>query len=303
LLRRILLFVALFLATSCSSVPPFHALRMAALRPGGHTWPVIRAKVDGETVLLIVDTGSTDNILTPQFAQKHELTALGSSTAQRVVDAHGNVRQLAFIPGVSVQFEGEQTPIRLDFLRNVSSLAPEVAGIIAPQELVRSGWALVIDVGGEELEYKAEEKVLAAWASAAVHGTPVDFHGCLREGFFEKGHRIVSVMINGVKVNMLLDTGAAGTVLFRDNPALTSMLAQVGSRRTSAALVSTSQSLVLDDVEITFAGTSLKLPVAVGPGQDVCFDGLLGADFLRHCELVWGASDLWATCQEQLREP
>jgi gag-polyprotein putative aspartyl protease len=197
---------------------------------------------------------------------------------------------------VPVQFEGESGAGTLDFLINSSEATDE--GILAPQDVVRPGWALVIDLGREELRYESEQtalKRLREEGSAPLR--EVDFHRCLYEGFFERSHRIVSATINGVSVSMLVDTGASRTVLARNNPALRSMLALQGDRETSHALTSTGQTLLVDAVPIVFSQTSFVVPVSVQPAPHMCGQGLLGADVLSHCTIVWGWSSLWSACR------
>ena len=211
-----------------------------------------------------------------------------------MVDVNGNVTFMPVLPDVPVEFEGESSGGTLDFLMNPSPEAVE--GILAPQDLVRPGWALVIDLEREELRYEPEEGALKRLAGGASPLRELDFHRCLMEGFFERAHRVVSTSINGVPAEMLLDTGSSRTFLARNNPAIPSMLSAQGRRGTTIGMTSKGQDFIVDGVPVVFSKTSFMLPIYVQPASMSCGKGALGADVLRHCTLVWGWSSLWAAC-------
>ena len=83
------------------------------------------------------------------------------------------------LPDVPVQFEGESAGT-LDFLMNSSGETAE--GILAPQDMVRPGWALVIELEREELRYEPEEGALKRLGGGPSPLREVDFHRCLDEG-------------------------------------------------------------------------------------------------------------------------
>lgn len=272
--------------------PTLRTTRLVVQRSSGGFRPFVRARVAGEPILLLLDTGAYRSILPDGFARAHKLPLGSDNRAERMVDANGNIVLMPLLPNVAVQFEGESSAGTLDFLMNTSAETAE--GILAPQDLVRPGWALVIDLEREELRYEAEESAVKRLGGEPRPLHQVDFHRCRIEGFFEKAHRIVSASINGVNAEMLVDTGASRTVLARNNPALPSMLSVQGSRRTTLAVTSRGPGLIVEDVPVVFSRTSFLLPVNVKPVSAPCGQGALGADVLRHCTLVWGWSSLWA---------
>src|SRR5262249_51400177 len=152
----------------------------------------------------------------------------------------------------------------LDFLMTPSEATDE--GILAPQDIVRPGWALVIDLGNQELRYEQEEaalKRLGGETSSPLR--EVEFHRCSNESFFERSHRVVTTNINGLSASMVLDTGASRTVLARNNPALRSMLGVEGYRSTSQGITSTGSILMVENVRVVFSQISFVLPVMVNP--------------------------------------
>src|SRR5438093_376487 len=123
------------------------------------------------------------------FAKTHGLIAKSRDTEERVVDATGNMVGLLRVFDVSIQFAGETSTDTLDFFIN-PSLGTE--GILAPQDLVRSGWALIIDLGREELRYEPAEAALKRIA----RGSSSPLHPRLRFGFFVGGLRCAASIIH-----------------------------------------------------------------------------------------------------------
>jgi hypothetical protein len=249
-------------------------------------------------MVLLVDTGAARSILPEGFARAHKLPKGNDGMGRHLVDAFGRVVFMPQLPDVPVQFEGESSAGTLDFLMNPSAETEE--GILAPQDMLRPGWALVIDLEREQLHYETEEIALKRLGGGPFPLREVEFHRC--GGLFERTHRVVTTSVNGVPAEMLVDTGASITTLARNNPALPSMLAVEGTRKTTIAVSSRGQALVVDDVPVVFSNTSFVLPVGVQPASMSCGKGALGADLLRHCTLVWGWRSLWAACHEPSRE-
>ena len=275
--------------------PPLHSSSLVVQRSAGGFRPLVRAKVAGHPMTLLVDTGALKSMLPSGFARAHNLVTKSSGFDRLTEDSNGNVAQLPLLANVPVQFEGEAKSGTLDFLMIASDATEE--GILAPQDIVRPGWVVVIDIGHEEVRYEEEDAALKRLVGEASPLREVDFHRCLNEGFFDRSHRIVNTNINGVSASMLLDTGASRTVLARNNPALRSMLEVQGYRSTSKGVISTGTILMVENVRVLFSEISFVLPVMVNPTAHSCWQGALGADVLRHCTLVWGWSSLWSACR------
>jgi hypothetical protein len=292
--------VVAMVAASCAHAPPppLHSTRLQVARTAaGGFVPYVRAKIAGETVSLLLDTGAVRSFLPGSFAQRHKLRTRESRASDaQFRDANGNIRTMAALPDVPVQFEGETTAGTLEFYLN--PVNPSDEPILSAQDLVRSGGALIIDLAREELRFDSEEAALArVRAESAAPLRELDFKRCLFEGFFERAHRIVSTRINGVEARMLIDTGASTTVLSRNNPALPSMMSVKGDRGRVVAVSSMGQGLLVPDVPITFAESSFVIPVLVHPVSHTCYEGALGADVLRQCTIVWAEKSLWAACR------
>jgi hypothetical protein len=299
--RRLCTSATLLLVTGCMHRPP-PPLRVTDLvvqdTPRGIR-PYVRVNVAGQPLLMLLDTGAAQSILPAEFARKHNLPKGSQASGEHVIDANGSLTYMPLLPNVPVRFEGEATSGTMDFLMNPAPDRGEA--ILAPQDLVRPGWAVVIDLDRAELRYEREEAVLRRLGGDGSPLRKEEFGRCLiSEGPFYRNHRVVSTTVNGVAAEMLVDTGAERTVLARNNPALPSMMSAKGDRRVSAAVTSTGQGFLVVGVPIEFAGTAFLQPVVVLPASQRCGTGLLGADVLRSCTIVWGWSSLWVACHSPL---
>jgi len=293
--RPVLAALVAALASACThGPPPLRATRLDVEHTGHGVRPYVRATVAGEPVRLLLDTGAPHSLLSARLAKARRLPLRTRAADLYVVDAHGTLSRLGVLPDVPILFDGEASPTALDFLMNPASGPDD--GILAPQELLRRGWAMTIDLDREELRFDPEPVALERLAARGPR-LEVAFRSCPEEGLFNTVHRVIQATVNGVPARMLIDTGAMRTTLARNNPALPSMRAAVGRQGTTGAMVSTGQGLLVDDVAVAFAGASYVVPALVLPASQNCWEGLLGADVLRHCAMVWGWSSLWLACR------
>lgn len=108
-----------------------------------------------------MDTGAVENFLPESFVRARRMSARSPTWADGYRDANGRIAYLGTLSGVPVQFEGETEAGKLDFVVNPNDMGG--IGILAPQKLIRSEGALVIDLERAELRYDAEEAALKAW--------------------------------------------------------------------------------------------------------------------------------------------
>lgn len=261
----------------------------------GSVRPFIRAHVAGKPLMLLVDTGAVQSMLPASFARANGMRTAPSASDAHTVDANGRMTRMPILPDVSVQFEGASGVARVDFLMNPS--APDDEAILAPQDLVAPGWALVIDLDRAELSYEAEEAALEAASAGGARLREVDFSRCLHEGLWVRTHRFVPMTVNGIAAKMMIDTGAERTSLARNHPAIPSMVAMMGQRGTVVGVASRGQKFVVDEIPLVFAETPFVASVQVLPASSPCGHGAVGADVLRRCTIVWGWSSLWAACR------
>lgn len=288
------------LAASCArTLPPLHSTRLFVQESEGRYRPTIHAVVAGQKIELVVDTGAQDSVLPAAFVRRTRLPT--RELGDLYHDANGQVFSMSFVPDVPIRFEGEKTSGKMNFVE--SPLLPEGLGILAPQALVQSGWALTIDLDHGELRYDLEEAAIKRLRDSGAPVREVDFHGCLSAGLFNKAHRIVDVNVSGVATSLLVDSGSETTALARNNAALPTMARMMGADTVVEGVGSQGRGLIVDDVPVEFAGTTLRVKAMVLPASQVCGQGTLGADILRQCTLIWGSSTLWASCRPQERAP
>lgn len=299
--RRLLVAASVALAAACagSTPPPAGKTRLVLLERDLGLRAYVRARLAGEPTMLLVDTGAAQSMLPARLVRERKLRVRSHAGDARLVDSNGMVVRMPASPGVPLQFEREPGAGTVAFSGAVDFLVNPVGeeAILVPQSLLRRGWALVIDLGRGELGYEPEE---AALSRVGGNGPPLrklDFGGCREEGFFERAHRVVPATVNGVPVEMLIDTGAAVTALARNNPALPSMIAAEGQQGAVHGVASVGRGLLVERVPLVFSGSRFELSALVVPVSSGCGHGAIGADVLRHCTIVWGWSELWMSCR------
>jgi hypothetical protein len=285
--------VALWLGGACAhKAPPLHAARLDVKAGEGGVFPLVPVIVAGHPTKLLLDTGASRSVLSSDFARRHGLRAVSNAGDAMMKDSTGRVARMPVLYNVPIQFEGEEAGT-LDFI--VNDFGGFSGGLLAAGDLMSRGNALVIDLGREELRVEPEETALKHLAEQGVPVRELDYHRCLSEGGTEQ--RVVTVSINGVRAEMMIDTGASRTVLGSNNPALKSMLFREGYEGKIHAVSSTGRSFVLEGVPIVFSEESFALPVLVNAAPETCGRGMIGSDVLRYCTVVYGSSTLWAACR------
>jgi hypothetical protein len=284
---------AAVLFAGCAHRPPpsFHSTPLLVQRSEGAVKPYVRATVAGHPLLLVVDTGAGQSFLPAGFVLKHGIPTRSTSANPLLTDVNGAVLSVPRAPGVSVQFDGETTVETIDFLVNDTDDSESV-GILAPQDLIRSSRALVIDFEHGELRYEPEKAALERLAGAAGALREIDYRSCEFDN-----HRVASATINGVPTSLLLDTGASRTTLARNNEAIPSIASLKGKRGTATGMASIGHDLLVGGVLVGFADRSFVVSTLVLPVSARCGRGILGADVLGQCTMVWGARSLWVSCR------
>lgn len=169
--------------------------------------PMARATVNGVPTKVILDTGSTDHILTMELVEELGLEATEGEVG---TDSTGSSVPSWTIGEVSAEIAGQSFS-----LRNVVGIpAPPpftrggIGGIISPQHLRPSTWA-VLDLAGERLILlEADEADLSAWLTARAPQLKL-----LR---LDRAPGEETIMVNAAiepfeRVVTMLDSGGKGT--------------------------------------------------------------------------------------------
>jgi hypothetical protein len=293
-MKRALAFAAV-LGCMHGRPPSLHTARLTMERNLGGVRPFIQARVAGEMLNLVLDTGALHSVLPTRFALRNRLGQVHRGMEEFATDFNGHLARVQTAWNVPVQFDGEPDGGTLDFVVYPDEDVRQ--GVLTPQALVRPGWAVVIDLGGGELRYQREDDALRTLADGAAPLREVEFRRCLDEGFFERAHRTVAASINGVPTSLLVDTGASRTSVAWDSRALDSLWPHRTRHDDAIALTSAREIASLPDVAVDVAQTAFSVSLLVQPTRPFCGEGLLGADILDSCTLVWGWDRLWASCR------
>jgi len=299
MVRTIAWYPMAALVLGCAHKPPptLHSTRLIVRETNdGGFQPLVRAKVAGEEITLLLDTGATRSVLPESFARAHGFGREWRSSDERFVDAFGHTVAMQRLDGVPVQFEGEATAGTVDFVMNPTAVP---VAILAPQDLLRPGFAVVFDFPGGELRYESEADALKRLlAEPASRVRQVDFRYCIADGFFSKRRRVITASVNGTAAELLFDTGATNSTLSRNHPAVRALENVPGRLLSVGAVTSTGETVQVDDVTLEFAETRHVIPVSISLRSEYeCGRGVLGADVLRDCTIVWGYDSLWASCR------
>jgi hypothetical protein len=285
-------------AGACAHRPPtLHRTPLVVMRSEGAVQPFIHATVAGHPLRLVLDTGAAKSILPIGFVRKFEVPWESTTANPIMVDANGRRVGLGRAHGIPVQFDGETSTEIIDFLVNPAD-GSEQMGILAPQDLIRSGWVLVIDFPRAELRYEPEKDAMDRLSRADAPLIEIDYHSCELDN-----HRVTPVTVNGVRSSMLIDTGASRTTLSRNNEAIPTMRSAKGKRGMATGLASQGHELEVPGVSIEFANTSFVVSAMVLPVSNTCGRGALGADVLSECAMIWGSSIMWASCRTPATAP
>jgi predicted aspartyl protease len=281
---------AVLAAAGVQAAPGLRYTRVIVQERDGAVMPMVRATVAGRQIDLLLDSGAIRSILPASFVKAAGLTPYPSGG--QFTDANGARALVMDLPPLAVLFDGAETPATLGFAVGSGGLA-----ILALRDLLEPGWALTLDLEHEALRLDPEEVALARPRDSPAKRWKLPFRQCRGESASDKTHRVVYVNVNGFASAMLVDTGASRTALFDDHPAGRSIAQMPATPMEIVGAGSTGGSgTTVDALPVTFVGMTLKLKTALIPGKQSCGHGLLGADVLRHCVLVWGQSALWASC-------
>lgn len=251
--------------------------------PGGSTHaPMVRATVDGLETMLILDTGSTDHILTTELTQR---LGLALEPGEPGTDSAG-----ASVASWTVATAEVRIIDRVFGFRGLVVIDPPVpfpglgiGGLLSPQHLDPSAYA-VLDMVGNRLTLVAGSEELDPWLA--------DRHPGLRmltlEPVAGDGTVLVRTAIDPhPPVVTMLDTGAKATTWAADAvPGLAT-----GARQTTGRGVGGTESFgsAADDQVLIAGGARISLPrLLVGDAHGDAL-GLVGMDLLRRTVLVVSA--------------
>jgi hypothetical protein len=237
--------------------------------------PMIHATIAGAPTKLILDTGSTDHILTIELASE---VGLRAGPGEPGTDSTGASVQSWTLGGVEVEIAGQAFALR-DVVA-ITAPAPfpgwGVGGFISPQHLRPGAWA-VLDLAGERFFLlDGEEADVTAWLSERtpdlwllrLERVPGDGTILVR-GAIEPFEEVVTMLDSGGKRTQFTEAAVPGA---HEGPQTSSGRGVGGGESFGAEL--RGQTLIVGEA-------SLPLATLVLSSEMDGRDGLVGMDVLR----------------------
>ena len=261
--------------------------------------PLIDAIVGGQPTTLLIDTGATHHVITGWLADE---LALPQTTAGDVgLDHAGRPVRITRVEGAAVSLSGWG---RVDVPTLLVVPVPEVlqrmgiGGFLSPQALAAGRRAVILDLrAGEMRDAPFDDAVRAAEASPEP-GSITELALC---GGENEGRQLIApVLVNGVAVQLKVDSGATQSSLFAASEAGKRFAA--GARGAHSAYAASGKHTVpvLEKTRVQIGGGEVVtdvdlLPNAPRPGCPA--DGFIGMDALRQCTLILGETRAVARCR------
>lgn len=271
------------LLVMAASTPPASALAesFAIERPAtlaGHAvhgrLPIVRATVNGVAGLFLLDTGSTDTVVTPAFAAS---AGIGQGEAVAGADSAGRLVAGHAVQGVRLVL-GDGTTVRTLPKVVVLAIGPlealGLAGVINPTALAGAG-CVALDFAGGRGEIAASDS-----AACRPHG---DGSVAVPDAIGADGRPYLALAAakGGGEVRYLLDSGASRTRIPTSAAAGVPVLRTAESAGVAGAVTSAA---LVGPVELRHGPLRLAVSEA-----SVAREGampLLGFDILQHCRIV-----------------
>ncbi len=303
----LLLVSAAFVATPCFGTAVTHLAHVQqkqtpiyfetlAGRP--FPYPLVHVTIAGKPSVMILDSGSTDIVLSRSVVNRLGLTV--SSNHGKGTDAAGrgvSVAELS-VPDIAIAGWGQLTHVRVlvtPLPKAFDTLG--IAGVLSPQRLAEPGDSTVVDFSSNQVTVLPDAQALAMLGNkprlkpspiVCSKGSGAQLYG-------------VQANVNGLKVPLMFDTGASSTGIDAGSRAGKHLINQ--SQRGAKTILAASgpmQTRVLPAARLRVGRTAKTLDVQLVPGShkpDSCFDGALAMDFLRQCTLVLGSKSATAACR------
>lgn len=282
----------LMAATLSRSVPvvskriPIHFEKRAG-KP--FPYPLVHVTLGGEPSTMILDTGSTDIVLSRSIAKRLGLAL--SENRGSGTDAAGKTVAVTELvtPDLVIEGWGKVTHARV----LVASL-PKVfdtlgiAGVFSPRRLAGSGESVVVDFDAYQISVLPDAEALARLGKSQ-RLKPQSKVCRNKTHAWQYG---VTAEINGLPARLLFDTGASAISIHAGSP----IAQELGSAsklgiRTHYVASGKMRTRLLPHVHLRAGGITTISDIEIVPGvsgNDGCFDGALGMHFLRKCTLVLG---------------
>jgi predicted aspartyl protease len=267
------------------------AVSFEAKRPGGKALPFafVEGRVAGQPTRFVLDTGATAHVIDASLA-------LASNVATSPRGSHLAIDGWGALPAATVLVRELSPTLR----------AHGIGGIVAPQLLVESEEAVVLDLVNRQLQKRPRS---AAWSELSELGpalTAASAKPCRTEvDGAPRTALVVDAALDGVATRLALDTGASRTVVVEGASPAGPIAARPVLGRTVAAMASGDLATTLHGgVPLAAGAWSATADVGLAPRERPALcgeEGRLGLDVLQRCALAFTEGEFLVACRAPAR--
>lgn len=272
----------------------------AELRKVGFPSPVLTAKIGGQEVRFLVDSGAGVHTFAAWFAKAAALKPMSGSNVH-AVDSSGNSIDVLIVRDAPLRLSNGSTldideAIVADFPPMFEQL--KIAGLLSPQLLATKTQAAIFDLNIPELRFEPMESALEHLHASILSADDMTGVCAQKESPLTNRLYTIRTLVGGVATSLTIDTGATTTSIQDGIPAAHVLRAKPGTGRDQMGVagkrVRVFQSVPVD---VDFGAGPRRLPVGVGPSAGGCgSQGRLGMDALAGCRWVFGSAAFAMSC-------
>lgn len=261
-------------------------------------YPLVHVVVAGKPSTMILDTGSTDVVLSRSITTRLGLAV--SARAGSGADAAGKSVSVVELAAPDILIEGWG---RLTRTRVLTTPLPKafdmlgIAGVLSPQRLAGSGESVVVNLRSDQMSVVSDSKAATYFRRLpALKPMPIVFQN--KSNALQYG---ATAQVNGAKVPLMFDTGASSTSIDIGSTLGQKLIQESASNaQVTYAASGKMKTRLLRDAHLRVGRITETLDIQLVPSADKkrgAFDGVLGMDFLRQCVLVLGSRKAAAACE------
>lgn len=267
--------------------------------------PLVGGRIAGHPVLMLVDTGANSHVIAASLARKIGLSMkkLGDIGTDHVGKPIATYR----IDKLDMSIDGwgklsATTALATEIPDVIEKLG--IGAFISPQRLDEEGDSVVLDLRKAEIRSAWWDQARLELDSVGVPLVQAD-HGKVceeNEGPVKGLAFVVPTIVDGHRVELLVDTGAQHSDVFTSSAAGRSLVARsmparepmytasgrVSARKLNKAHIATGDVSITTDIDLIEGAADGSCPR----------DGALAMDVLRSCELLLGRSKIYGRCAE-----
>lgn len=251
--------------------------------------PLVAAKIEGQPIKLLLDSGAFGSSLTASFAARAKLppvtakgtgTLVPSSASTLMTGVRGHERDTGLVIAPTFEFGGSVFP-NVKFL-TIGDLGGEAVGLLGQNLLHNSDDEYDLKAGVLRLVRPegCEAANLAYWATPQMTYSVLPIEPT---GHYGGAHTIATITINGQQMRAFFDTGASRSFITEH------AAARAGVKTTDAGVTRIGDSRGIDGDLKTWVASfaSVKIgdeeiknaKLSIGQSVATDFDVLIGADF------------------------